>query len=266
MAEKAPTPPDDQPAVEQVETRTEPVDSLEEALPLLRRPFTPAAVKWKIQASFPKSNPTTGLIVPYIDARQVIERLNAVCGGDWHEGAPKAAEGERAPFEYVPNTTLLLCRLTCFDVTRVDVGEGYAKNPKGLWSDGLKRASVKFGIGVFLYAMPKITLTVASKFVFVKQGERSKKMMFADNGEAQCRLIYRAWLEDQGGIKAFGVPLDHGDAEDAVGDLEVEEADLDAAEAKATEISEEAQEGQQHLRRAIIGDEPGTAPNPEPST
>jgi hypothetical protein len=46
-----------------------PVETYKEAARHLRRPFTQAAVKFKVQATWPKDNPTGGLIVAYIDAR-----------------------------------------------------------------------------------------------------------------------------------------------------------------------------------------------------
>ena len=50
----------------------------------LRRPFTPEAIKWKVQATGPKGKPSTwGMVVPYIDARLVIERLDEVAPGEW---------------------------------------------------------------------------------------------------------------------------------------------------------------------------------------
>jgi hypothetical protein len=40
------------------------------------------------------------------------------------------------------------------------------------------------------------------------------------DGEAECRRRYGDWLQREG-VKNFGDPLDHGDAEDAVGDADV---------------------------------------------
>jgi hypothetical protein len=57
-----------------------PVTSLNDALPMLRRPFTPAAVKFKVQRKLGEAGVQ---IVGYIDARLVIERLNLVVGDQW---------------------------------------------------------------------------------------------------------------------------------------------------------------------------------------
>src|SRR5262245_14130981 len=99
-----------------------PVDNLNDALPFLRRPFTSAAVKFKVQAQFQNS----GLIVAYIDARLVYERLNLVVGSKWSEGFLPY------PNEEHPATNVLWCRLQVFEQAHGDIGEG---EKKGLISD-----------------------------------------------------------------------------------------------------------------------------------
>lgn len=186
-----------------------PVDTLRDATPHFRRPFSENAVRWKVQATWG----TGGLIVPYIDARLVIERLNLVIPDAWED-------------EYVRDGNLLWCRLTVAGVTRRDLGEGYVG--KGLVSDALKRAAVKFGIGISLYAMTKVMLNKSDGYLADDKG--SLKM--TAKGEARCRDLYRAWLAEHG-IKHFGQPLDHGDAADAVGDTEA--ADESPAPADAVD-------------------------------
>lgn len=178
-----------------------PVDSYREAAPFLRRPFTAQATRFKVQATWPKDNPDAALIVCYIDARLAVERLNMVCPHLWHDNYEHVAAGQ------------MWCHLTVDGITRSDVGEGTGK---GLVSDALKRAAVKFGVGVSLYAIPKM-------FCNEKDGDlktnRKDKYELTDKGEKRCRDFYRRWLEGPG-VKAFGQPLDHGDVEDAVGDAE----------------------------------------------
>lgn len=198
---------------------TFPVESFREAAAHLRRPFTPRAVKFKVQATWPKADPKTALIVSYIDARLVVERLNLVCPHLWHD-----------TYESVAGSSRLLCRLTVDGITRPDVGDGY--QGKGLYSDALKRAAVKFGVGVSLYAVPKIQLTVGDKHVEQRKAKDGKTLVLSTAGEQRCRDIYEAWLESAG-TGAFGETLDHGDAEGAVGDPEevADAAEPDEADA-----------------------------------
>lgn len=180
-----------------------PVDSFREAAPLLRRPFTAAAVKFKVQATWPKENPTGGLVVAYIDARLAVERLNLVCPHLWID-------------EYQPIQGGLLCRLTIDGLTRHDIGEGVGK---ALYSDALKRAAVKFGVGVSLYAIPQSFIGVADGSAKAKRGAKGPTLEMTDAGERIIRDRYQAWLTDIG-VQAFGDPLDHGDVEGSQGDAD----------------------------------------------
>lgn len=180
-----------------------PVDTLRDATPHFRRPFSENAVRWKVQATWPKGGPTGALIVPYIDARLVIERLNLIIPDRWTD-------------DYKENGATLWCHLTVDGITHRDLGEGYVG--KGLVSDAFKRAAVKFGIGVSLYAMTKITLNKADGLADAA-GPKGPTLKMTAKGEARCREMYSQWLTEHG-IKHFGQPLDHGDAADAVGDTE----------------------------------------------
>lgn len=183
-----------------------PVDSFKDAAPHLRRPFTPAAVKFKVQATWPDG----GLIVAYIDARLVVERLNLIVPHLWHDAYRPLGGGQ------------MWCDLTIDGITRSDVGEGAGK---GLVSDALKRAAVRFGIGVSLYATPSLMLNNPH----LKRKERGGKETVTINGDGMrvVRATYTAWLE-QHGTKAFGEPLDHGDVDGAQGDHEADAPDVPA--------------------------------------
>lgn len=210
-----------------------PVNSYREAVPYLRRPFTARAVKFKVQACWPKDGPQTGLVVTYIDARLATDRLNTVCPHLW-EPKPRFENGH------------LWCDMTIDGITRPDLGENY--QGKGLWSDAIKRAAVLFGVGVSLYATPKIYVEVSDGHAKQKRTHKGVTLELTPQGEARCRELYQAWL-DSAGILAFGQPLDHGDVEDAVGDIETggivvaPEAAAEAPPAPAIGPPVEAREG-----------------------
>jgi hypothetical protein len=182
-----------------------PVESFKEAARHLRRPFTAAAVKFKVQATWE----TGALIVSYIDARLAIERLNLIVPHLWSDQYT-AVGGKQ-----------MWCHLTVDDITRHDVGEGEGK---GLVSDALKRAGVKFGIGVSLYAVPQMMLN--NDMLKRKQKGQKEEVTLNDKGEKHVRKLYATWLE-QHGVKAFGKPLDHGDVEGAQGDHEADTAPVE---------------------------------------
>ena len=168
-----------------------PVDSFKDAYPFLRRPFTPAAVRFKVQATWKGG----ALIVAYIDARLAAGRLNHVIPHKW-----------ASSFEYVPKGDLI-CHLTVDGITRSDIGEGY--KGKGLWSDALKRAAVHFGVGESLYVLPKMTLN-EGQLLKAKEVKGKTTYILTPMGVTHCREVYEHWLESTG-KQAFGEPLDHGD-------------------------------------------------------
>lgn len=132
-----------------------PSASLDDALHHLRRPPTPAAVRFKIQSQ--AKNGDAAQVAAYIDARLVFDRLDQVCGQGWSAGFEALPERLIPPpvdnhGELLRRPPLFVrCRLTVLGVTRQDVGEG--ADPKAAFSDAIKRAAVHFGIGRALYAM-----------------------------------------------------------------------------------------------------------------
>jgi hypothetical protein len=201
-----------------------PTENLRVALVELRRPFTPAAIKFKVQSA-QRTTPATAtndyaMVVAYVDARLVIERLNAVVGENW---------SDEMTCDQIPLAGAATCALTVLGVTRSDVGEatGLAQ-AKALRSDALKRAAVKFGVGVSVYASPRIVLKPGDGLRPTTVG-REKKPSWAltQKAEGRCRKRYAEWLK-KFGAKAFGEPLDHGDVEASQGDWEIEEPTADA--------------------------------------
>lgn len=206
-------------------------DSIREAIPLLRRPFTKAAVKWKVQVN-PLNEQGNALVVAFIDARLAGERLNAICPDLWSD-------------EYLPVDGGLRCTLTLREqevspaparsIVRSDVGwskgTGSDMDLKALYSDAFKRACVKLGIGVSIYALPQ-------QWLSAKDGEVKKVgqsgWAITNKGLVKLRANYEAWLKKDG--KTFGDPIDHGDVLDSQGDAETRERGVavegDAAEEK----------------------------------
>lgn len=168
----------------------------------LRRPFTTAAVKVKPLTKAGRDGKSSAAF--YIDARLAVERLNAVVGPDhWSDEYRLLADGSVVPALHYP----IECRLTVCGVTRCDVGQLADsrvddKAWKSAYSDALKRAAVKFGIGAYLYAIPRLRATAN-----VVDG---KVQGFTHEGEQTLRGAYERWLGNPE-LNRFGDPLDHGD-------------------------------------------------------
>lgn len=116
----------------------------------LGAPFKPHQLGWKAQVV----QGNRALTVPYLDARDVMNRLDDVLGiGGWCDEYQILPEGS------------VVCKLSCeIDggwVTKADVGspseQPYAGDRlKAAFSDALKRAAVKFGVGRYLYYLPTV--------------------------------------------------------------------------------------------------------------
>jgi hypothetical protein len=113
----------------------------------LAEPFDHTEVKWKPQSV----KGDRALAICYIDARCVMDRLDDVFGvGGWSDSYELHGDGN------------IKCNLSCLIdghwVTKSDVG-GESEQPddgdrtKAAFSDALKRAAVKFGVGRYLYRL-----------------------------------------------------------------------------------------------------------------
>lgn len=162
----------------------------------LRRPFTPAAVRFKPQATWGDG----GQIVAFIDARLAAGRLNAICPGEWESDIQPSGNGA-------------VCRLTVGGLTRTDFGvnEGF-ENAKASYSDAFKRAAVHFGVGESLYYLPRLVLNVGNGLRDTGRKDKRGKPVLAmtPQGPKICRQTYTDWLKTVG-EDLFGKPYDHGD-------------------------------------------------------
>lgn len=115
----------------------------------LTAPFPPDAVHWKPLSV--KGN--RALAAAYLDARAVMQRLDSVFGvGGWKDAYQLVAGGS------------VVCTLSVkVDgewVEKTDVGSPSEQQDAGdklksAFSDSLKRAAVRLGIGRYLYRLPR---------------------------------------------------------------------------------------------------------------
>jgi hypothetical protein len=90
-------------------------------------------------------------LLAYKNSRVDVKRFNEVFGTRWY------------PKYHYDNKGLLVCTIYVYDdeieqwIGREDVGvESYTEKEKGSYSDALKRAGFRWGVGIELYAMPFI--------------------------------------------------------------------------------------------------------------
>jgi hypothetical protein len=144
-------------------TKTSPIN-LEE---LLAAPFPAEAIEWRVGST--TQDKKRGMALAYIDARDVQDRLDKVCGVFWqvrhhHCGADKLAceIGIKVGEEWL---------------WRGDgAGSTDVEAEKGAFSDSFKRAAVRWGIGRYLYelASPWVELEVRGRTHVIKANEMAK--------------------------------------------------------------------------------------------
>ena len=138
---------------------------MNEIIAKLSAPFPPAKISWRVGPTNNKDNPTSGIALAYIDARDVQDRLDEVCGVNWQSRYPHAAQ-----------------KTVCEIGIKID-GEWYwradgagdtdMEAEKGSLSDAFKRAAVKWGVGRYLYDVdsPWVDVVKKGKSVVIAEKE-----------------------------------------------------------------------------------------------
>lgn len=114
----------------------------------LKKPFSPTAINWRCGAT--NGDKTKGIALAYLDARNVMERLDEVCGvSGWQC---------RYPFAGCCDIGIRIERgagqLTEWVWKSNGAGQSDIEAEKGQYSDAFKRAAVLWGIGRYLYDLP----------------------------------------------------------------------------------------------------------------
>lgn len=125
-------------------------DDLADTFERLRRPFPTSAISWRVGATNERSRKegevTKGVPLAYIDARDVMDRLDDVVGPhNWQD-----------TYSVFGSKTIcrLALRLNGEWIAKEDgAGDTDTEAEKGAISDALKRAAVRWGIGRYLYSL-----------------------------------------------------------------------------------------------------------------
>lgn len=125
----------------------------------LKKPFAPDRISWRI-GSVAKDK-SKGMALAYIDARDVQDRLDEVCGVDgWqcryvpmHDKKTVCEIGIRTVKTWVEQTTDgKFVRVPDEWIWKSDgAGDSDIEAEKGALSDAFKRAAVRWGVGRYLY-------------------------------------------------------------------------------------------------------------------
>lgn len=126
----------------------------------LEMPFPPERIHWRCGAR--TKDKTKGIPLAYIDARDVMRRLDDVMGFNWQNRYNLADNG------------LLICEIGLLIndqwLWRANgAGDTEVEAEKGKASDAFKRAAVQWGIGRYLYSLPNVWLPIDQYSKFTEQ-------------------------------------------------------------------------------------------------
>lgn len=135
----------------------------------LSAPFAPDKVSWRVGAT--SKDKSKGLALAYLDARDVMERLDEVCGpGLWQTRYP-----------HVGNKTCCEIGIYSAELEAMiwksnGAGDTDVEGEKGAFSDAFKRAAVLWGIGRYLYDLGNVWVELQSrgKSFVIKDQEKPK--------------------------------------------------------------------------------------------
>jgi len=117
----------------------------------LSAPFPPERISWRVGSM--KKDKTAGMALAYLDARDVMNRLDEVCG----------PAGWSCKYSHADAKTIcdLGIKVDGEWVWKADgAGESDIEAEKGALSGAFKRAAVRWGIGRYLYDIPSPWVSV----------------------------------------------------------------------------------------------------------
>lgn len=133
----------------------------------LAAPFDADQVSWRVGST--NGDKTKGLALAYLDARDVMDRLDLICG----------PAGWQCRYSHANGKTVCDIGIKCGDewVWKADgAGDTDVEAEKGALSDAFKRSAVRWGIGRYLYGLGNtwVELEPAGRSVKIKADQYAK--------------------------------------------------------------------------------------------
>lgn len=145
-------------------------ETAQELFDELCMPFAAEEIDWRIGNT--KADKSEAMALAYLDARTVMDRLDSICGPN----------GWQCNYTPVPGHPSIICNLG----VKMPEGEWLWKADgagasdieaeKGMMSDALKRAAVRWGIGRYLYDLdsPWVKIEPAGRSFKIVKTERKR--------------------------------------------------------------------------------------------
>lgn len=145
-------------------------ETAQDVFDALCMPFASEEIDWRIGNT--KADKTQAMALAYLDARTVMDRLDGVCGPD----------GWQCNYTPIPGHPSIICNLGIQMpgsewLWKADgAGASDIEAEKGMMSDALKRAAVRWGVGRYLYDLdsPWVSIEPAGRSFRIVKTERKK--------------------------------------------------------------------------------------------
>jgi len=168
-----------------------------ELLQALAAPFRPDQVSWRVGSV--KKDGTAAMALAFIDARDVMDRLDAVCG----------PAGWQNRYTHAEKKTVceLGVKIDGEWVWKADgAGESDIEAEKGALSDAFKRAAVRWGVGRYLYHLPSPWVKIDQyKKILPEEMSRLEALL---GREARANPPPRIPVEERGLFNACKAAID----------------------------------------------------------
>lgn len=169
---------------------------LDDMFDRLAEPFPADAVSWRVGST--NGDKTKGLALAYLDARDVMDRLDLVCGPAGWQCRYSHANGktvcdigilvthERRTPGAGPGGSALVDETSEWIWKADGAGDTDVEAEKGALSDAFKRAAVRWGVGRYLYGLksPWVALEPAGRSYKIKESEFAKLRAVLTAGSA----------------------------------------------------------------------------------
>lgn len=139
----------------------------------LSAPFPTEVIEWRIGST--TKDKAKGMALAYINARAVMDRLDAVCGpGNWQDRYPHA-NGKDGKTVCEIGIRIQQPDGSVEWLWKSDgAGDTDFEAEKGALSDAFKRAAVRWGIGRYLYDLDAPWVTLEKEGRFIPEAEKKK--------------------------------------------------------------------------------------------
>ncbi len=162
----------------------------------LRKPFAPDRISWRVGST--NADKTKGMALAYLDARDVQDRLDEVCGIEgWQCRFPHAGVKTVCEIGILITAGGTLTGPHKEWVWKADgAGDSDIEAEKGALSDAFKRAAVKWGIGRYLYDLESPWVALDGKRIAQHEYKRLEALLGA-KGNGEEPGLARNWVDQQ---------------------------------------------------------------------